>query len=187
MVGNNVQAAVDTKHHLIVTHDVTNEGFDRTQLSPMSMKIKATLKTNKLDVVAGRGYFSSREILSCDEAGIAVTLPKPQTSNNKVRGLFVKKNFLYVTDEDVYICPNGECLTKRSKSVERGLLLYRYWTNSCQTCAIKDQCTTGKERRVTRWDHEQVLDDVQQRLDELPEKMASRRATVEHPFGTIKY
>ncbi len=187
VVGYNVQSAVDTKHHLIVTHEVTNEGFDRSQLSPMSKQTKVVLKVDKLDVVADRGYFSSLEILACDEDGITVTLPKPQTSNNKARGLFVKQDFRYVADEDVYICPADERLTKRSKSVERGLLLYRYWTTSCQRCAIKDQCTTGKERRVTRWEHEQVLDDVQQRLDEQPEKMALRRATVEHPFGTIKY
>ncbi len=187
VVGYNVQSAVDTKHHLIVTHDVTNEGFDRAQLSTMSLKTKTVLNTDKLNVVADRGYFSSLEILACDRDGITVTLPKPQTSNNKARGLFAKQDFRYVVDEDVYICPAGERLTKHSKSVERGLLLYRYWTTSCQTCAIKDQCTSGKERRVTRWEHEQVLDAVQQRLDEQPEKMELRRATVEHPFGTIKY
>lgn len=143
--------------------------------------------TDTLDVVADRGYFSSLEIRACDEDGITVTLPKPQTSNNKARGLFVKQDFRYVAEDDVYICPAGERLTRRSKSVERGLLLYRYWTTSCQTCSLKDQCTTGKERRITRWEHEQVLDAVQQRLDEHPEKMEQRRATVEHPFGTIKY
>lgn len=102
MVGYNVQSAVDTKHHLIVTHDVTNEGFDRTQLLPMSKKTKAALNTDTLDVVADRGYFSSQEIRACDEAGITVTLPKPQTSNNKVRGLFVKQDFRYVAEEDAY-------------------------------------------------------------------------------------
>jgi len=69
---------------------------------------------------------------------------------------------------------------------ENGLTLRRYWTNACQNCAIKDRCTTGKERRITRCEHEHVLEAVQRRLDENPQAMRQRRETVEHPFGTIK-
>ncbi len=186
MVGYNVQAAVDTKHHLIVAHDVTNVGTDRAQLFRMAKKTKAVLATDRLDVVADRGYFSSEEILACDQAGITVTLPKPLTSNNKAKGRFVKQDFLYVTDEDVYICPAGERLAYRFTNEERGLRLRRYWTTACQGCTIKDRCTSGKQRRITRWEHESVLEAVERRLEEQPEKMAQRRATVEHPFGTIK-
>ncbi len=187
MVGYNVQAAVDTEHHLIVTHEVINTGTDKSQLSHMAKRTKAALGTDKLDVVADRGYFKSEEILTCDEAGITVTLPKPQTSNKKAKGLFVKPDFVYLADEDVYRCPAGNHLSYRFTSQERGLMLRRYWTNDCQHCAIKHRCTTGKERRITRWEREDVLDAVQQRLDEHPEKMRQRRETVEHPFGTIKY
>jgi hypothetical protein len=187
MVGYNVQAAVDTEHHLIVTHEVINTGTDKSQLSHMAKRTKAALGTDKLDVVADRGYFKSEEILACDEAGITVTLPKPQTSNKKAKGLFVKPDFVYLADEDVYRCPAGNHLSYRFTSQERGLMLRRYWTNDCQHCAIKHRCTTGKERRITRWEREDVLDAVQQRLDEHPEKMRQRRETVEHPFGTIKY
>ena len=187
MVGYNVQAAVDTKHHLIVAHEVTNVGTDRSQLSAMAKQTKAALETETLDAVADRGYFNGKEILACEKAGITVTLPKPLTSNNKVRGRFVKQDFVYLTDEDVYRCPAGERLVYRYTTQEKGLTLRRYWTNACQGCAIKDQCTTGKERRITRWEHEHVLEAVQQRLDEHPEKMRQRRETVEHPFGTIKY
>jgi len=186
MVGYNVQAAVDTTHHLIVTHEVTNVGTDRSQLSPMAKQAKAALETDALDVVADRGYFSSEEILACDGAGITVTLPKPLTSGNKAKGRFVKQDFRYVVDEDVYICPAGERLIYHYTNVEKGLTLRRYWTNVCQGCAIKDRCTSGKERRITRWEHEHVLEAVQRRLDEHPEKMRQRRETVEHPFGTIK-
>jgi predicted RecB family nuclease len=91
-----------------------------------------------------------------------------------------------VAEDDVYICPAGERLVYHYTNVENGLTLYRYWTNACQRCAIKPLCTTGKERRITRWEHEQVLETVQQRLDEHPEKMRQRRETVEHPFGTLK-
>jgi transposase len=186
VVGYNVQTAVDTKHHLIVTHAVTNVGTDRSQLAHVAKEAKATLATESLDVVADRGYFSSVEILACEEAGIAVTLPKPMTSGAKSEGRFGKQDFRYVAEADVYICPAGERLKYYYSNKENGLVLRRYWTNACRTCAIKHQCTTGKERRITRWEHEPVLEAVQRRLDEHPEKMRMRRETVEHPFGTIK-
>jgi hypothetical protein len=186
MVGYNVQSAVDTEHHLIVAHAVTNSGTDRAQLSHMSKRTKAVLRTDTLDVVADRGYYKSVEILKCHEAGITVTLPKPQTSNSRAKGQFVKPDFVYLVGEDVYRCPAGEHLIHHSTNEERGMILHRYWTNFCSNCAIKEQCTPGKERRITRWEHEEVLDAAQQRLDEHPEKMKQRRETVEHPFGTIK-
>ncbi len=186
MVGYNVQAAVDTKHHLIVAHEVTNVGTDTSQLSAMAEKTKAALETDALDVVADRGYFNSKEILACDEADITVTLPKPLTSGSTAKGRFGKQDFRYVRQDDVYICPAGERLVYHYTNVEKGLTLRRYWTTVCQGCAIKDRCTTGKERRITRWEHEHILEAVERRLDEQPRKMRTRRETVEHPFGTIK-
>ncbi len=88
--------------------------------------------------------------------------------------------------DDVYICPAGERLVYHFSNVEKGLTLRRYWTGACRSCAIKDLCTTGKERRITRWQHEHVVEAVERRLDEHPERMRTRRNTVEHPFGTIK-
>jgi transposase len=186
IVGYNVQTAVDTKHHLIVTHEVTNVGTDRSQLASVAKKAKATLETESLDVVADRGYFSGEEILACAEAGITVTLPKPMTSNAKAEGRFGKQDFRYLAEEDVYVCPAGERLTYHFTNEENGLVLRRYWTTACQSCAIKHDCTTGKQRRITRWEHEHVLEAVQRRLDQHPEKMRQRRETVEHPFGTLK-
>jgi len=183
VVGYNVQVAVDTEHHLIITHEVTNVGSDRAQLSHMAKETKATLEAESLDVVADRGYFSSEEILKCDKAGITVTLPKPMSSNAKC---FSKQDFRYVAEEDVYICPAGEKLAYSFTTQEHGLMLRRYLTNACQRCAIKHRCTTAKERRITRWEHENIVEAVQRRLDEHPEKMRQRRETVEHPFGTIK-
>jgi macrodomain Ter protein organizer (MatP/YcbG family) len=89
-------------------------------------------------------------------------------------------------EEDVYRRPAGEKLKFYYANEEHGQKLRRYWTNACKTCAIKDQCTTGKERRITRWEHEHVLEAVQQRLDQDPQAMRRRRETVEHPFGTLK-
>ncbi len=183
VVGYNVQVAVDTEHHLIITHEVTNVGSDRAQLAHMAKQTKTTLEAASLDVVADRGYFSSEEILECGKAGITVTLPKPMASNSK---RFGKQDFRYVAEDNVYICPAGERLGHSFTTQEHGLVLHRYLTNVCRHCAIKHRCTTAKERRITRWEHEDVLEAVQQRLDEHPEKMRQRRETVEHPFGTLK-
>ena len=181
-----MQAAVDTEYHLIVAHEVTNVGNDRSQLANMGKKAKEIFETDELDVVADRGYFNSPEILACEKARITVTLPKPMTSGSKAKGRFVKADFRYAPRDDVYICPADERLTYRYTTDEKGLTLHRYWTSACLTCSIKDKCTTGRERRITRWEHEHVLEDVQRRLDENPQAMRTRRETVEHPFGTIK-
>ncbi len=186
VVGYNVQVAVDTEHHLIVTHEVTNTGADRSQLANVAKQTKAALECERLDVVADRGYFNGEEILACHEADITVTLPKPMTSGAKSAGRFGKQDFVYLPDKDVYRCPAGERLTYRYTNVENGQTLRRYWTNVCRTCTLKHRCTTGKERRITRWEHEHVIEAVQQRLDENPQAMRVRRETVEHPFGTIK-
>ena len=186
VVGYNVQIAVEANHHLIVMHEVTNDGTDRSQLSHVANETKAALGVEKLDAVADRGYFNSEEIWACEEAGITVTLPKPMTSNAKAEGRFGKQDFRYVADQDIYVCPAGEKLAYHYTTEENRLVLRRYWTNVCQSCAIKPTCTTGKERRITRWEHEHILEAVQRRLDEHPEKMRQRRETVEHPFGTIK-
>jgi len=185
-VGYNVQIAVETKHHLIITHEVTNAGTDRSQLASVAKQAKAALKAEKLEAVADRGYFNGEEILACENAGITVTLPKPMTSNSKAEGRFGKQDFRYIPQEDVYICPAGERLTYSFTTEDRGSVLRRYRTHACQRCAIKHNCTTAKERLISRWEHEQVLETVQCRLDEHPEKMRQRRETVEHPFGTIK-
>ena len=137
-------------------------------------------------MVAERGYFNGEEILACEEAAMTVTLPKPMTSGAKSEGRFGKQDFVYLPDEDVYRCPAGERLKYYYTNEENGQKLRRYWTNACRTCALKSRCTTGKERRITRWEHEHVLEAVQRRLDENPQAMRQRRETVEHPFGTIK-
>jgi transposase len=186
IVGYNVQSAVDTKHHLIVSHEVTNIGSDRGQLSNMSEQVRTTIGSETIEVVADRGFYSGEEILACENAGITVYLPKPMTSGINAKGRFGKQDFVYVAENDVYLCPAGEQLSYRYTNEEDGKKLRRYWTNVCQTCALKSKCTTGQERRISRWEHEGVLETVQARLDRNPDKMRVRRQTVEHPFGTIK-
>ncbi len=186
VVGYNVQAAVETDHHLIVAHDVVQTGSDRAQLAPMAQKAKDALGVDKLDVVADRGYFSSDQIIECVKADVTVTLPKPMTSGLMAKGRFGKQDFRYVAKDDIYICPADRKLTYRFTRTEHGLVKRWYWCTLCDRCELKDQCTSGPERRITRWEHEHLVEDVQRRLDENPQAMRQRRETVEHPFGTLK-
>jgi len=186
VVGYNVQVAVDTEHHLIITHEVTNDGSDTAQLANIASQAKAALGVDELEAVADRGYYSGEEILACDKAGIAVTLPKPMTSGIEARGRFGKQDFVYLSDQDAYRCPAGEKLKYHYTNEEKGQKLRRYWTNACRHCALKQRCTSGKERRITRWELEHVLEAAQKRLDKNPQAMRVRRETAEHPFGTLK-
>jgi len=186
VVGYNVQTAVETEHHLIVHHEVTNVGSDRSQLASAAKAAKAVLGVDKLEAVADRGYFHGEEIKTCADAGVEVTLPKPMTSGAKAEGRFGKQDFVYKPDDDVYRCPAGETLTYRMTTDEDGKIVRRYWTNACANCSLKSKCTPGKERRISRWEHEHVLEAAQERLDKNPDAMRMRREVVEHPFGTLK-
>jgi hypothetical protein len=181
-----VQSAVDTKHHLIVTHEVTNVGIDKDHLSPMAEQARDALDAEKIEVLADKGYFNGEEIAACEDAGIDVYVPKPATSNARARGRFDKDDFVYDRENDRYLCPADQQLTRRMTCEENGRVLHVYWTNTCGECPLKRDCTTGKERRVRRREREDVLERAQARLDGNPGAMQLRRETVEHPFGTIK-
>ena len=185
IVGYNVQTAVDTKHHLIVAHEVTNVGHDRTQLADMAEQAK-TVIGQPITALADRGYFKGEEILRCADNGIVPLVPKPQTSNNKAAGLFDKSDFVYSAADDTYRCPAGQHAIRRMTVVENGQTLHKYWSSACRQCPLKPKCTTGVERRIARWEHEAVLDRMQDRLNQRPQAARERRQTVEHPFGTLK-
>jgi transposase len=187
IVGYNVQAAVDAEHHLIVAHEVTNDGLDRHQLSSMAGKAKEAIGTSELTVVADRGYFKSEEILECTQSGIIPLVPKSMTSNSLAAGRFDKQDFIYVAEDDEYRCPADERAVYRYTSIEDGLPTDTYWSSACPRCALRAQCTTSNYRRIKRWKKQAVLDDMQERLDRQPDSMRVRRRTVEHPFGTLKF
>ena len=186
VVGYNVQTAVDTKHHMIVAHEVTNQGSDRRQLANMAKEAKTTLAADELTVFADRGYYRSEELKDCEEANITTYLPKPQTSGNQAKGQFGRDAFHYIVEDDEYECPAGERLVRHGSAQDKGRTLHRYWASVCRQCLLKTQCTSGAYRKMTRWEHEAVLERAQARLDRNPDAMGIRRATVEHPFGTLK-
>jgi len=129
---------------------------------------------------------SQARLLACEAMGVTPYVPKPLTSGAKSDGRFGKQDFV-LPEQDVYRCPSGAVLPRHMTTVEKGLTLHRYWDRaSCQACALKSQCTPSVERRVTRWEHEAVIDAMQRRMDLTPGAMRQRRRLVEHPFGTIK-
>lgn len=186
LVGYNVQTAVDTRHHLIVAHEVTNQGSDRRQLAKMAKQAKEAMQATHLEAIADRGYFHGEEVWACTEAGIVPLVSKPMTSSAKAEGRFDKEDFVFDPVAGEYVCPAGSRLIWRFSTTERGALIHKYWSSDCPRCALKAQCTPSPYRRVARWEHEDVLEEMQKRLDTRGGMMKLRRQTVEHPFGTLK-
>lgn len=141
----------------------------------------------KFEAIADRGYFNGPQIKDGEDAGIAVCVPKPKTSPSKALGRFSKGDFIYIARDDEYQCPAGDRLAWRRTTLEKGLHIHMHWTSRCGASALRSKCTTGNERRVRRWEHEDVLERVQARLDRNPNKMTVRRRTVEHVLGTLKH
>lgn len=187
IVGYNVQVAVDAKHHLVVAHEVTNHGHDRDSLAPMTLAACEAMGTKELCAIADRGYYSSAQIKACADAGVAAILPKPTTSGAKAEGRFDRSDFVYIAQDDEYQCPAGQRAIHRFSREQHGLLLRSYWSSACPRCPIKVRCTPSPFRRISRWEHKAVLEDVQLRLDRMPDAMTVRRRTVEHVFGTFKH
>jgi hypothetical protein len=124
--------------------------------------------------------------VSLTDPGITAYVPKPMTSGAKADGRFNNDAFIYDAAKHEYICPAGEALIWRYTNVEKGLTLHRYWSSKCRGCAMKPQCTPSTQRRVRRWEHKAVLEEMQLRRSKTPEMMRVRKRTVEHPFGTLK-
>ena len=186
-VGYNVQVSVDDKHKLIIDHDVTNDVNDFNQLERMASRAKEILQVDELEVIADKGYYSGTQIKACLEQGMTPTIPKANTSANRKKGLFTKQDFRYDRENDCYCCPAGEELNYRFQTTEKERQIKYYATSSCKHCKIKNSCTSSKGgRRITRWVDEDLLDEMQRRIEDNPDLLTRRKAIVEHPFGTIK-
>jgi len=187
IVGYNVQTAVDVDHHLIVAHEVTNAGSDRRQLTKMAQSAKAVTQLDSLNALADRGYYNGDELQTCEQNNIAAYVPNSVTSHNKAKGQFDRSEFHYIAEDDEYQCPADERLSYRFTREEKGKMIQRYWSSACPHCSLKPRCTSGKNRRVSRWVHEEVVERAAARLATKPDAMLIRRATVEHPYGMLKH
>ena len=186
-VSYNVQTAVDSKHHLIAAHEVTNAPSDRSQLSSMAGQAKSALDTETLTVIADPGYYKGKEIVDCYDAGITALVPKVDTSTSKSKGRYSKADFHYDAERNEYVCPAGQRLTYRFDSIENDMTLWVYMTYECSSCPLQSKCTTGSAKRLKRWEHEHRLETAQAELKKNPDAMRQRKRLVEHPYGTIKH
>ncbi len=186
-VSYNVQTAVDSKHHLIAAHEVTNAPSDRSQLSSMAGQAKSALDAKTLTVIADPGYYKGKEIVDCYDAGIKALVPKVNTSPSKSKGRYSKADFRYDAEQNEYVCPAGQRLTYRFDSVEHGMTLWVYMTYECSSCPLQSKCTTGSAKRLKRWEHEHRLEMAHAELKKNPDEMRQRKRLVEHPYGTIKH
>jgi transposase len=184
----NVQTAVDSKHHLIVTHEVTNKP-DRGQLCQVAKAVQIALSEKAITVIADKGYYSGPDIKDTQDAGMTVLVPKGDTSGSEKKGIFNRSLFKYDAEKDVYICPASQELPYRFITGEKGLNVKRYWVDAatCRACELKSQCSNSKQsRRITRWEHQGEIDHLEDLMASMPDSMLIRKQTVEHPFGTIK-
>jgi len=188
LVGYNVQTAVDTEYKLIVAHEVTNSPVDRGQLLPLGQLAQDAIGRDELTLLADRGYYKGTDIKACVDEHMIPLIPKSLTSNNGARGFFPRSAFHYDAEADEYRCPANQVLTRRHRSIEKGMTIDTYYVSNpiCRACELKSKCTTGPNRRVRRWEHEDVLEEMQAAMDQMPEIMTLRAQTVEHPFGTLK-
>jgi len=184
----NMQSAVDTKHHLIVAHEVTNKP-DRGQLCQVAKEVQIALGKKDVTVIADTGYYSGPDIKDTQDAGMVALVPKSDTSGSEKKGIFNRSLFKYDVDNDVYICPANKELTYRFSGIEEGLSIKKYFLDimTCRACALKSQCSNSKQqRRISRWEHQDEIDHLDDLMASMPDSMLIRKQTVEHPFGTIK-
>src|SRR4030095_12778739 len=152
------------------TGEISNDNFGEitsgtdNQLTPMAAQAREATGIDELTVVADRGYFKGEQVRQCAQAGITPLVPKSLTSNSKADGRFDKQDFVYIAADDEYRCPAGQRAIKRFTTIEQGMTLNKYWSSACPSCALKAQCTTSDYRRITRWEHEAVLEAMQLRL-----------------------
>jgi len=184
----NVQSAVDSKHHLIVAHEVMNKP-DRGQLYRMGKQAQTALQKKAITVVADKGYYSGADIKDCQDKEMTVLVPKGDTSGSEKKGIFNRSMFKYDENKDVYICPANKEMKYRFSGVEKGLTMKRYMLDvmTCRACNLKPQCSkSNSPRRIARWEHQGKLDHMHDLMTSMPDSMLIRKQTVEHPFGTIK-
>jgi len=185
----NVQTAVDTKHHLIVAHEVNNLVSDRSQLSHMAQQASDAVGIDDLMVLADKGYYAGPDIVACQEAGFHPLLPRVFTSSGRRAGRFTKQDFTYDRASNRYQCPAGQWMPYKTTTTDaNGMKQYTYRNRVqvCEACRLKEQCTPVPARRIKRWEHEDRLDDLEAELQRTPDAMLIRKQTVEHPFGTLK-
>jgi transposase len=184
-VAYNAQTVVDAKHKLIVAFELTNDGNDKQQLYPMAVAGKAAVAADQVTVVADTGYSNGAHGERCAQENITAIVPRPTTVNPEGKQYFSRDRFAYDAESDSWRCPAGATLTRRKLSHTQHKK--EYWTDTCEGCALKSQCTEAARRVIVRDFYEDTREAMHQRATGDPTWMKHRREMAEHPFGTMKW
>ena len=191
--GYNVQIAVDDKHKLIVAQDVTQDGNDSHQLSPMMEQSQKIMQSEHLTGLADSGYYDGDQLKSCegDKMTVYVAIPDSQKAMKK-KGYFTLDEFTYDAEQDCYICPHDQTLTPYGKPFHKNnkwRMRYASKAKDCRVCPSREKCFSPKSsrRQIQRWEHEDVIERHKARMKQAPDVMKKRGAIVEHPFGVLKH
>jgi transposase len=187
----NVQTTVDEKHKLIIDYEVTNEVKDSNQLSKMAKRAKEILEAENMNVLTDKGYYDALEIKECVDNGIIPYISKPAPTVSRKINVpeppFYGDKFVYDRERDVYICPAGHEMSFRNWGKHHGKMMKRYKTDRCRHCEFKTRCTRNKNgRTIYRWEHEEILEEMRERVKNNKDMARKRGELSEHPFGTIK-
>jgi hypothetical protein len=189
-VGYNVQVAVDAKHDLIVEAEVVQDANDRNQLSPLAIAAKAELGVEKLKAVADSGYDEAGQFKACAQAGVEAYVPAQGTTSGRSKDgktIFAKEQFIYEPEREVYRCPAGQELPRQGQRVHKGKEKFTYYNRqACGACALREQCTTGKFRKIERGRDESYAVAMAARVKANRQIIAERKTIVEHVFGTLR-
>jgi hypothetical protein len=188
-VSYNVQIAVDAKHKLIVASDLTNEANDLHQLSPLAEAAQEILEVEHLRVTADKGYYNERQIAECERHNISCYIPELEKSQNKALGLYTDKDFHYDSASDTYRCLANQRLSFCFQSTKGNKQVRVYETRCCKQCLLRAQCTRSKSNncRIYRWDREDIIEAMRERMKSHPEVVQKRKELVEHAFAIIKH
>jgi len=179
---------VDAEHALIVAQQVTVQAGDNGSLQPMAEAAQAATggPAQPINVVADAGYSNGEQAEACEAKGILPHVPANRGVNSRGDGtLFDRTEFTYQPESDTFLCPAGQTLARKQLMRKDRAVLYAAQPEVCGACPLKSRCTVSPRRIVTRHLHEEALQRMQQRAT--PEAMRLRRATVEHPFASLKY
>lgn len=188
-VGYNIQIAVDVKHKLIAEQQVHSKVSDLGLLAETAVAAREALDVERINVVADKGYFAIEDIAASEAGNAFPIIPRPRRGAAASRNLFIKEQFQYDATADHYICPGGQTLPPNGKKqyVRVGVFEQKYRNyRACKQCPLKPRCTESEARTVSRYENEEVLERMAERLAARPEALNLRRETVEHPFGSIK-
>jgi len=190
--GYNVQCAIDSKYKLIAACDVVNDGNDSHQLTSLALQAKENLDADELKAAADTGYYAHQELKDCEDAGITVYVPEPDTgAAMRKQGRFPREDFTYDSEANVYRCPADKELTLRGSRQQDGKKKFQYRSNAtvCADCPFRQQCVSEKSgyRTIYRWEHEEIVERHRHRMQEEGKRyMHLRAGLAEHPFGTLK-